>query len=231
MNKLTNLFCTLLLVIAPLASASDPSSRPASSMAGHYYLEGGPTDVGSQLVLRNSGQFEWALMYGAADYSAKGSWQRSGKRLVLLSTPTPEPVFRMFGKGDYHITKPAESGLWIAIVGVPNVGPVADMEVRFEAASGKSVTAVSKPNGDAIVKMPSTEVWKRTGLRRAGSATPWQWFPTAPERSQARLVGFILTNLDAVQHSPFTSLTLKVEGRGLVIDDPESRLRGTYARH
>jgi hypothetical protein len=221
----------LLVLVALPALSAEPSFKATPVLAGHYYLEGGPREVGSELLLKDSGQFEWALMYGAADYGAKGTWKQTGKRLVLSSTPSPEPIFRMFGEGDYHTTKPAEPGRWIAIVGVPNMGPVADIEVRFEARSGKAATAVSKSNGDAIVDMRANEVWMRAGLRRAGSTVPWQWFDVAPKRARARLVGFAVTNLAAVQHAPFASLTLRIEPGGLVIEDDANGLRGTYSKH
>jgi hypothetical protein len=231
MAKLSNHICMFLVVVAPLALGGEPRSSREPKLSGHYYLEDGPSEVGSELLLRDSGQFEWALMYGAADYAAKVTWQLTGKRMVLSSTPKSEPMFRMFGDDDYHRTKPAQRDRWIAVVGVPFMGPVADIEVRFEARSGKAGTAVSKPNGDAIVEMPSNEVWTRAGLRRAGSEVPWQWFSVAPQRAQARLVGFALTNLDAVRSASFASLTLRVAPKGLVIDDDASGLHGTYAKH
>jgi hypothetical protein len=220
-----------LALVAPLALGGDLRFGHAPALAGHYYLEGGPREVGSELLLKDSGEFEWVLMYGAVDQAAKGTWKLTGKRLVLLPAPSPEPLFRMFREHDYHSTKPAERDRWIAIVGVPNMGPVVGIEVRFEARSGHAATAVSKPNGDAIVEMPSSEVWSRAGLRRAGSNAPWQWFAVTPQRAQLRLAGFALTNLDAVRHAPFASLTLRPEPGGLVIDDQANGLHGTYAKH
>lgn len=230
MVKFSKYICMVLVLAAPLALGGESQSKDAVSLAGHYYLQGGPREVGSELLLKDSGEFEWALMYGAVDYGAKGAWKVANKRLVLLPSPTPEPVFRIFAEDEYHRTKPAEPGLWIAMVGVPRIGPVADIEVRFEARSGKTATAVSKSNGDAIVRMPSNEVWTRAGLRRIGSNASWQWFSVASRGEQSRIVGFVLTNISAVERAPFASLTLRIEQSGLVIDDSDSGLRGTYAK-
>jgi hypothetical protein len=39
---------------------------------------------------------------------------------------------------EYGRTKPAEPGRWIAVVGVPMEGPLQDIDVRFEARSGRA---------------------------------------------------------------------------------------------
>jgi hypothetical protein len=88
----SNYIGMLLALVAPLALGGEPQSGHAPALAGHYYLKGGPSEVGSELLLKDSGQFAWVLMYGAADYVAKGTWKLTGKRLVLSSTPSPAPV-------------------------------------------------------------------------------------------------------------------------------------------
>jgi len=225
------LACLALAFAASFAHAAGAPPQDPSTLAGHYYLEGGGIEVGSELLIKPAGKFEWMLEYGAMDYMAQGTWKLDGERLVLSAAPPPEPVFRIFGADDYHRTKPAEPGTWIAIVGVPGVGPVGDMEVRFEARSGKAASAVSKPNGDAIVKMPANEVWTRAGLRRAGGEGAWQWFDVPADRAATRLVGFVLTNIAAVQPRPFESMTLRVAPAGLVVEEGAGDLRGTYAKH
>ena len=53
-------------------------------LAGHYILQG-VMEVGSQLLLKSDGSFEYVLSYGAADYWAKGTWYREGDTVVLNS--------------------------------------------------------------------------------------------------------------------------------------------------
>src|ERR1700757_2187375 len=50
-------------------------------MAGHYILRG-VMEVGSELLLKSDGSFEYALAYGAADYWAKGTWRQENSRGV-----------------------------------------------------------------------------------------------------------------------------------------------------
>jgi len=75
----------LLALIAVTACAQD--------MAGHYYLHG-VMEVGSEMVLKPDGNFEWDLEYGAADYWAKGTWHRDGDAVVLHSTGKEGEPFR-----------------------------------------------------------------------------------------------------------------------------------------
>lgn len=228
MKWLMSVGCAVLAAVTSFASAAD-ARGDAQTLRGHYYLEGGPRETGSELILRDTGQFEWGMTYGARDLLAKGRWERTDNRIVL--TPArPNPAFRVFEEDDYGSTRPAEPGSWIAIVGVPHVGPVADTQVRFEARSGKTADAVSKPNGDAIVHMPAGETWVRAGLR-SGDDEPWQWFPIPPARAATRLVGFALTNIESVQPVPFKSFTLLVGPNGLVPADPDVELVGTYVKH
>jgi hypothetical protein len=62
-------------------------------VAGHYVLRG-VMEVGSELLLKPDGKFEFMLAYGAADYWAKGTWSRDGNAVVLHSTGKEEEPFR-----------------------------------------------------------------------------------------------------------------------------------------
>lgn len=229
-RTLSQAWLSLALAAGFLLSAG-ANAGPADGLAGHYYLEGGRSEVGSELLLRKDGTFEWALMYGAVDQGARGTWAKKDDRVVLTPARAEEPVFRVFREDDYKAREPVEPGRWIAMLSVPGLGPLGAVEVRFEARSGKTASAVSEEDGAAVVEMPASETWTRAGLRRAGSAAPLQWFSIDAGRAQTRLVGFALTNVEALQRAPFAKLALRVGPDGLVVDDPDSGLRGTYAKH
>lgn len=76
----------LLLLLASPAIADDSS--------GHYVLQG-VMEVGSELMLKPDGTFEYMLAYGAADYWAKGTWKRDGNAVILHSDGKEEPPFRL----------------------------------------------------------------------------------------------------------------------------------------
>jgi len=214
-----------------LAQATDTPPADAAQLAGHYYLEDGPTEVGSELLLKASGQFEWTLVYGADDYDVKGTWTRNGEVLVLQPEASPEPAFAMFRPDEYPASEPIPPGQWYVATTVDGEFGVADVAVRFESRSGKAWHGITDGDGVAYVAVPAGETWTRTGLRRAGSTVPWQWFDVPAARAAARAVGFRLTNVRDLKHSPFKSLRLRPDDTGLVIEAGIGSLRGTYTKH
>jgi hypothetical protein len=230
MHRLAKTAIVLLGLLTQLAHAAASQSPPAPGLAGHYYFEG-EREVGSKMVLRPSGEFHWMLTYGAVDLSAQGTWRKTGKHVVLSPAPRAPGKFRLFEESELNLRKGSSPGTWVAIVGIPYEGPVADVEVRFESKTGKTATAVSKANGDAIVTMAEGEEWVRSGLRRAGSKDKWVWIDVPSERAKARIAGFAITNLREIQPPPFKSLTLVQQKRNLVINDKSFGIRGRYERH
>lgn len=77
-----------------------PVSRPATvearaaALVGHYYLSG-VHEVGSELLLRADGTFDWGLAYGAIDQAAKGNWRVDGDAVLLVADlkPSDAPLF------------------------------------------------------------------------------------------------------------------------------------------
>jgi len=66
------------------------SSPAARAIAGHYVLEG-MREVGSELLLRPDGQFQFMLVYGALDETGEGTWTRDGAAVILQSAGVPHP--------------------------------------------------------------------------------------------------------------------------------------------
>ena len=220
------------LACASLLSLSIPAvAADQAALAGHYYLQG-VTEVGSELLLKKDGRFEWMLSYGAVDQQASGDWRVAGDTVTLVSgNGGKEPQFRVFDESEMNIKKPAAAGQWVAIVGFPRVGPMAGVEVRFEAKSGKTATAVTVQNGDAIVAMPASEIWVRAGLRRQGSSADFQWLVVPPERARERIAAFAVTDRQWLAGQAFQTLKLRIVDDGLKVSDPENGLgRGTYIR-
>jgi hypothetical protein len=71
---------TLLLASAAAASACTSGD---ASLAGHYYLRG-VMEVGSELLLRKDGSFEFMLAYGANDQYGKGCWVKKGSTVEVI---------------------------------------------------------------------------------------------------------------------------------------------------
>jgi hypothetical protein len=228
MYQIQQVAVLLAICISTCANAGAKEVLKKQETAGHYYLQA-RSEVGAELLLTKSGTFQWALTYGNVDLFAKGTWDQKGADVTLSASAPPAIAFRLFEADELTTIKPPETGTWVAVVGVPRQGPVAGVEVRFEATSGKVITAVSNHNGDAIADMPASEEWARSGLRRTRNTGEWQWFSVPPERARSRIVGFAI-NPESITPSPFKTLKLRKEKRGLVIDDGNASFQGLYVK-
>lgn len=73
-----------LLVACAAATTAFAATAAEPDLAGHYYL-GDVHEVGSELLLRPDGSFEWMLAYGAMDQQARGRWRREDGRVLLIA--------------------------------------------------------------------------------------------------------------------------------------------------
>src|SRR4030081_2690401 len=89
-------------------------------VAGHYVLKG-VMEVGSELLLKSDGSFEYTLAYGAADYWAKGTWRHKNNSVVLNSAGRKEALFRLLRS---EAGKPGRIRVWVISkngIGVENI--------------------------------------------------------------------------------------------------------------
>lgn len=209
-------------VASPSATPKPKAASPASEWVGHYYLKG-QMEMGSELLLRADGSFAWMISYGAVDQQAQGRWTLKDQTISLTSAkPSKAPAFRLFEEDELHIRKPAAEGSWVAIVGKPQVGPAANMEVTFQARSGKTAKAVTDRRGDATVAMAADEVWVRAGLRPKGHTGDWHWLDIPAQRAQARIAAFAIDDerylipmgFERMELRPVGPKTLRTESLG-----------------
>ncbi|MDQ1923479.1 hypothetical protein [Massilia pseudoviolaceinigra] len=220
------LLSALVLATASLTSFAAPPD--INELPGNYFLQG-VREVGSELWLGKNGKFQFMLIYGSQDDGTEGVWEIKNELIVL--TPVKNPmVFRLETDSEFKAKKEPGAGTWVAVASTADI-LLKNIEVKFEAASGKSAVANTNPrNGEATVTMPAGEVWARTGLRRSNSQEEWQWLAVTPERAKARIAGFRLTNPISAM-TAFESLELKVGKDGLVVADEKSALAdGVYKK-
>ena len=75
----------VVAALLPLGAACADAAGCAAAdplLAGHYYLQG-VMEVGSELLLKADGRFEYMLAYGALDELASGCWTRNGGAVTL----------------------------------------------------------------------------------------------------------------------------------------------------
>src|SRR5215813_8381515 len=114
---------TLLLMLSILAA------RAADPAAGSYVLEG-VREVGSELLLKPDGTFEYMLAYGAADYQAAGKWSYQDRSVMLTTDGKKEPPFRLLRSA---VSKEEGIRVWVK---APNGHPVPNIDVILQTAAG-----------------------------------------------------------------------------------------------
>ncbi|WAX94966.1 hypothetical protein N7E70_025485 [Aminobacter sp. NyZ550] len=77
----TAALCALSLAAGLATAAACSPGDPR--LAGHYYLNG-VMEVGSELLLRPNGSFEFMLAYGANDQYGKGCWVKRGATVEVI---------------------------------------------------------------------------------------------------------------------------------------------------
>jgi hypothetical protein len=79
------------------AGAAGGACSPGDpKLVGHYYLRG-VMEVGSELLLKPDGSFEFGLAYGALDQYGKGCWRVEGNRVLVVpeGRSAPADVYSM----------------------------------------------------------------------------------------------------------------------------------------
>lgn len=113
----------ILLTAAALAAQT-------GNFAGRYFLQN-LREAGSELLLRPNGTFEFAFAYGAADYSAKGTWRAQAGAVILNSAAAkPAPPFSLKGS-----TASQEPAILVRVQG-PNGRGIPNIDVLLGTAKG-----------------------------------------------------------------------------------------------
>ena len=120
-------FLLFLLLALPAFCADD--------LAGTYELSG-VREVGSSLLLKVDGKFEYMFVYGAADYMAEGIWKRDGDFVVLNTSGNKGEGFRLVSSA---------------------AGSAEEIRVTLQGAGGQKV-----PNIDVLVQTGGETLKGRT---------------------------------------------------------------------
>jgi hypothetical protein len=185
----------IMITVSPAQQSDD--------VAGHYVLRG-MMEVGSEMLLKPDGQFEFMLAYGAADYWARGTWRRDNDTVVLNSAGKKEEPFRFLRSdagtaGRIRVTVLSKNGR-----GVPHI------RVTLHAASGESEATTTDDGAAVFPDVPdpravSFEV--RVYDVRAGP------FDINPAHKDV----YFEINGDAIQQVHFANERLAIEGNTLVM--------------
>jgi hypothetical protein len=190
---------TALIVFMALATLT---AYGAEDLAGHYVLR--IREVGSELRLRPDGTFEYMLVYGAADYWAKGTWRREGNTVVLHSDGKEEAPFRLVRS---EAGTPGRIRVWV--IGRNGRG-VANIKVQLLAGK-EPLEATTDSDGAAVFQdVPNA--------RAVAFEVREYWLEAGPFMINPSNKDFYFEiNGDAIQHVLFKDERLTIEDKGLVM--------------
>ncbi len=188
----TVLVCWLALAACVLA---------ADNVAGHYVLRG-VREVGSELLLKPDGSFEYMLAYGAADYEAKGTWKRDHDFVVLNTTGKEAPPFRLL-----RSTASKAQGIQVGVEGTTGL-PAANIKVVLRTATGASEQST---NGHGAAIFPEARSPRSVILRVPVYSVVWGPFELNPEHNDFHFE----INGEAIMRVRFKDERLKIEGKSL----------------
>lgn len=191
---------TALLCLVPIGAAAGQ----AADLSGHYYLQN-LREVGSELVLKPDGSFEFMLAYGAADYWAKGTWRTQNGSVILNSAPGKEkPPFRL-------LRSSATTAAAIRVrVQAPNGRAVPNIDVTLLTDKGQ---LEARTDSDGIAVFP-----KRSAARSAAFRVRVYNLETEPFDLNPAHDDFTFEiDGEAVTELRFTDERLTVNGKTLVM--------------
>ena len=175
----------------------------AASPAGHYVLRG-VMEVGSELLLKPDGTFEFALAYGATDYYAKGTWRDEKGDVILNSEGKDEPPFRLTRSA---ITK--APGIRVRVHS-PDNQPASQIDVVIVTPAGR---AAGRTGDDGSVEFADKSGATTAFLHIRVYDVQAGPFALDPKQNE---YDFEL-NADAVTRVPFKDERLKQDGTILIL--------------
>jgi len=167
---------TFVLHLLLMSAAAAAEGTAASSLAGHYYLQG-VREMGAELLLDPSGRFEFGMAYGAVDQAAKGRWSADDRTVTLLADAAPAPRLA-FGKRedqlpDPYSADPSKPTLLVVRVASPEQGLVwSNMEITAEFSNGKRRTGITGQSGMIGFLAREDQDWKGARILRVSAAYP-----------------------------------------------------------
>jgi hypothetical protein len=172
-------------------------------LAGHYVLRG-VMEVGSELLLKSDGSFEYALAYGAADYWGKGTWRREDNSVVLNSAGTKEAAFRFLRS---EAGTPGKISVWV--IGKDGHG-VENIQVSLQTVD-QHFEATTTADGAAV--FPDV-----TNARAVAFEVPVYSIHAGPfELKPSDNDFFFEINGDAITEVLFKDEELAIDGKDLVM--------------
>jgi hypothetical protein len=198
-----------LALIALIALAACPAL--ADDLAGHYYLRN-VHEMGSELLLRPDGTFEFMLACGAADYHAKGAWRRDDDSVILNSIDKDEPPFRL-------VRSAAAKGDGIRVwVKAPNGTPVENIDVMLKTAKDE---VKGRTTHEGVVFFGDAQQPREAFFRIRVYDLQAGPFPLNPAHNEF----YFEINGEVITQTPLQNEQLKIEGKAPILRHGDDTMR------
>jgi hypothetical protein len=195
MRKVKAALVTLMALAALTANGKD--------LAGDYILQG-VREVGSELLLKSDGHFEYMLAYGAADYWGKGTWRHENNSVLLNSAGRKEAPFRLLRS---EAGKPGRISVWV--IGKDGHG-VENIQVTLQAADHDFEATT---NSDGAAEFPDSADARAVAFEVRVYSIKAGPFAINPSHKDF----FFEINGDAIAQVLFTDEPLAIDGKYLVM--------------
>jgi hypothetical protein len=196
------MLCANAIVLVATLSVAGAATQSAD-VAGHYVLDG-MMEVGSELLLKPDGQFEFMLAYGAADYWAKGTWKTEKDAVVLDSAGKKEEPFRFLR------SEPGTAGrIQVSVIGKNGRG-IPHIRVTLHAEGGESEATTDNEGAAVFEDVPKPRAVSFEVRVYSIEAGPFEINPAHKDI-------YFEINGDAIQQVLFTDERLAIDGNTLVM--------------
>ena len=176
----------------------------SADLAGHYYLQN-VREVGSELLLKPDGGFEWMLAYGAADYYAKGTWRVQDGAVILNTTPLKDDrPFRLIR------SSPAKAADIRVHVVAPDGRGIPNIDVMLATDEGQRE---GRTDSGGIAVFPKTGAARGAAFRVRVYELQTKPYDLNPAHDDFTFE----INGDAITQMPFKDERLTIEGGVLVM--------------
>ena len=203
----------LALLLAMMAMGAAPDR-----FAGHYVLENAH-EMGSELVLKPDGQFEYMLAYGAADFTATGKWRVKNDTVILDSKIPLVPPVKVLAS---NYEKTPDLRIWIKGM---NGQPMPNLDVALTASNGE---ATAHTDSDGMAIFPNTTTPRSAVVH----ITVYHYDSPPLMLNQAHNTFTLEINGDVITTVPFKGEVLRAKGDTLEMYywDKEKKTPMVYRR-
>jgi hypothetical protein len=206
----------VIMKLLPMVLALVSSVAFADGVAGHYVLTGA-MEMGSELLLKPDGTFEFAFAYGATDYSASGKWRQLGDSVILDTTPSDAKPFRLTGSSAQNA-----KGLTVSVKGADG-SPVPNLNVAVKTSSGY---VAARTDGDGAAAFPQVQSATAAMISVPVYQINAGPFPLNPAHNNFNFE----INGEAITTVPFQGEVLRITGRDLELRHWDKDHAMTYQR-